>query len=145
MKRTRVVELLDEFKIYAANNRHINDRAREALVAADRHYSMIIERSWETVEQADMAGELRTKAGALKLVADVEQKRIDMLQKAGVLDNTELASQLAEAEEKHEILIGILRDLCPDCKQKVATRLSRASGEATTIVVVDSKEPVFNT
>jgi uncharacterized protein YlaI len=142
LTRVMVMQYIDEFRTYAANNRHISDRAREALVGADKHYSMIIERGWETVDQADNAGELRTKAGALKMVADVEQKRMDMLQKAGVLDNTELAAQLAEAEEKQQELIAILKDLCPDCKSRVAMRLSRVSGEATTVLV--TSEPQFN-
>jgi len=142
LKRTLVMELIDEFRKYAASNRHISDRAREALVGADKHYSMIIERGWETVEQADTNSDLRTKNAALGLVANVEQKRMEMLQKAGVLDNTELAAQLADAEQKQQSLIEILKDLCPDCKARVAMKLSRVSGEAVTVLVKD--EPDFH-
>jgi len=142
VKRVTVMELIGEWQKFAANNRHISDRAREALVGADKHYSMIIERGWETIEQADTNSDLRTKNAALGLVANVEQKRMEMLQKAGVLDNTELAAQLAEAEERQQELIAILKDLCPDCKANVAMRLGRVSGEAVTVLVKD--EPVFN-
>lgn len=140
MRRADVMNYLDEWRGFAQNNHNINDRAREALVSADKHYSMIIERAWETVEQADDASELRTKAGALKLVADVEQKRIDMLQKAGVLDNTELAQQIVETERKQELLIAILKEVVSDCSRcntEVKRRLQRVTGEAEPVVIVD--------
>jgi hypothetical protein len=50
---------------------------------------MIIQRAWETVEQADQNDQLGIKTQTLKLIADIEAKRIDMLQKAGILENNE--------------------------------------------------------
>lgn len=138
MSRALVLELIDEWKSIIHNDGGIQQRAREALAGADQHYALIISRAWETVEQADANGQLSAKTQALKLVADTEQKRLDMLNKAGVLENSELAEQLMETERKQEILVGILRDVtadCDKCKFEVARRLSEATGKVEAVRV----------
>lgn len=116
----------------------IKERATEALSAADQHYNMIIKEAWDTVHQADAQDALNVKAQSLKLIADVEQKRIDMLQKAGVLEKNDMADAILETERKQEILVGILRDVtssCQNCKQEVAKRLSDVTNTVEVIVV----------
>jgi hypothetical protein len=102
---------------------------------------MLIKEAWKTVEDADQAGQLNVKATALKLIADIEGKRIGMLQEVGLLDNAELAGQLAETERKQEILVGILKEVtasCPKCKMDVARRLSQITGIIESVVVEDA-------
>ena len=116
----------------------IKERATEALSAADQHYNMIIKEAWETVHQADAQDALNVKAQSLKLIADVEQKRIDMLQKAGVLEKNDMADAILETERKQELLVGILRDVtssCPNCKQEVARRLAEVTNRVEVISV----------
>jgi uncharacterized protein with PIN domain len=116
----------------------IRERAKEALGAADQHYSMVIKEAWKTVEQADNQDALNVKSQALKLIADVESKRIDMLQKAGVIEKNEMSDQILETERKQEVLVGILRDVtstCPNCKQEVAKRLSAVTNRVEVISV----------
>jgi uncharacterized protein with PIN domain len=99
---------------------------------------MVIKEAWDTVGQANDQDDLRTKAQALKLIADVEQKRIDMLQKAGVIEKNEMADQILETERKQEVLVSILRDVtssCPNCKQEVARRLSEVTNRVEVISV----------
>jgi len=108
------------------------------LAGADQHYAMIIEKAWETVEQADTNQQLSVKTQALKLVADTEQKRLDMLNKAGVLENNELAEQLMETERKQKILVEILKDVtsnCERCKFEVSRRLSEVTGKVEAVAV----------
>jgi hypothetical protein len=64
-----------------------------------------------------------------------------MLQEVGLLDNAELAGQLAETERKQEILVGILKEVtasCPKCKMDVARRLSQITGIIESVVVEDA-------
>jgi len=64
-----------------------------------------------------------------------------MLQEVGLLDNAELAGQLAETERKQEILVGILKEVtasCPKCKMDVARRLSQITGIVESVVVEDA-------
>lgn len=138
MSRALVLEFISEWKQIIHNDTNIHARAREALAGADQHYAMIIEKAWETVEQADTNQQLSVKTQALKLVADTEQKRLDMLNKAGVLENNELAEQLMETERKQKILVEILKDVtsnCERCKFEVSRRLSEVTGKVEAVAV----------
>ncbi len=137
-QRKEVIEFIDEWKSIVHNDSAIRDRAREAISGADQHYAMLIKEAWKTVEDADQTGQLGIKSGALKLIADIETKRIGMLQSVGVLENNELASQLAETERKQEVLVKILKEVtstCPKCKMEVAKRLSQITGIVEAVVI----------
>jgi hypothetical protein len=139
--RKEVLEFIDEWKSVVHNDSNIRDRAREAISGADQHYAMLIKEAWKTVEDADTQGQLNVKAGALKLIADIETKRIGMLQSVGVLENTQIASQIAETERKQEVLVGILKEVtasCPKCKLDVAKRLSQITGIVEAVVIEES-------
>jgi hypothetical protein len=138
MRIVDVEKHIEEWQGYARNNKHIQDRAKEALSATDQHYDMIINRLWETVEQAEGNADLKVKNTSLKMIADIEQKRIEMLQKSGLLDNQELAEQVLEAERKQEILVKILRKLAqehPEAAAFVRKELSKVTGEVEGTVV----------
>ena len=138
--RKEVLEYVDDWKNVVHNDSNIRDRAREAISGADQHYAMLIKEAWKTVEDADQSGQLSVKAGALKLIADIETKRIAMLQSVGVLENTQIASQIAETERKQEILVGILKEVtagCPKCKMEVAKRLSQITGIVEPIEIIE--------
>lgn len=140
-QRKEVVELIDEWKSVVHNDSATRDRAKEAISGADQHYAMLIKEAWKTVEDADTQGQLSVKSGALKLIADIETKRIGMLQSVGVLENNELASQVAEAERKQEVLVKILKEVtstCPKCKMEVAKRLSQITGIVESVVIEEN-------
>jgi hypothetical protein len=140
-KRAEVVTLIDEWKTVVHNDQSSRDRAKEAISGADQHYAMLIQEAWKTVEEAGLQGQLAVKSGALKLIADIETKRIGMLQQVGLLDNAELATQIAETEHKQQILVGILKEVtasCPKCKMDVARRLSQITGIVESVVVEEA-------
>ena len=137
-KRAEVVELVDEWKNVAHNDTAARERAKEAISGADRHYAMLIKEAWKTVEDADTQGQLNVKATALKLIADIEGKRIGMLQEVGLLDNAEIATQIADTERKQDILVKILKEVtatCPKCKMEVAKRLSQITGIVEPVII----------
>lgn len=138
LQRKEVLGLIDDWKSVVHNDSAIRDRAKEAISGADQHYAMLIKEAWKTVEDADQSGQLGIKSGALKLIADIETKRISMLQSVGVLENNEIATQIAETERKQEILVNILKEVtssCPKCKMDVAKRLSQITGVVEPIVI----------
>jgi hypothetical protein len=62
-----------------------------------------------------------------------------MLQKAGLLENKELADEMLEIERKQDILVGILRDIAsehPEIRDKIMKRLSDVSREQEVITIV---------
>lgn len=137
-KRAEVLEYIEEWKQVVRSDSGARERAKEAISGADQHYAMLIKEAWKTVEDADQAGQLNVKATALKLIADIEGKRIGMLQEVGLLDNAELATQLAETERKQDVLVKILKEVtasCPKCKMEVAKRLSQITGVVEPVVI----------
>lgn len=140
LTRLQVDNHIKTWKEFIQDNNAIKARAKEALVGADEHYSMLIKEAWRTVEQADTQDALNVKAQSLKLIADIEAKRIDMLNKAGVLENDDMASQILESERKQEILVNILKEVtsnCDKCKWEVSRRLSEVTGQVEAVVISD--------
>jgi hypothetical protein len=140
-KRAEVVDLIGEWKSVIHNDTSSRERAKEAISGADQHYAMLIKEAWKTVEDADQSGQLNVKASALKLISDIETKRIGMLQQVGLLDNAELATQIADTERKQDILVKILKEVtstCPKCKMEVAKRLSQITGIVESVVIEDA-------
>ena len=137
--RTRVVELINEWKVMASANDAIRARAKEALASMDAHYGKLITKSYEVIDEASMTNNLGAKTQAIKLVMDIEAKRIDMLQKAGLLENKELAEEMMEIEKRQEILVGILRDVAtthPEVRDLIMQRLSSIAKEGEVITIV---------
>jgi hypothetical protein len=86
-----------------------------------------------------MTNNLSAKTQAIKLVMDIEKSRIEMLQKAGLLENKELAEEMVEIERKQEVLIGILRDVAsehPEIRDLIMKRLSQIAREGEVITIV---------
>jgi ACT domain-containing protein len=70
---------------------------------------------------------------------DIEKTRIDMLQKAGLLENKELAEEMMEIERNQDILKNILRDIAtehPEVRDKIMRRLSEVSKEKEVVTIV---------
>ena len=137
--RTRVVQHINEWKVMASANDAIRARAKEALAIADTHYNKLIAKSYEVIEDATTTANLSAKTAAIKLVMDIESKRIDMLQKAGLLENKELAEEMIQIEKRQEVLVGILRDIAsehPEVRDLIMSRLSSIAKEGEVITIV---------
>jgi len=138
LTRVQVSNHIDNWKQVVKDSNVIRERAKEALHGADQHYQLLIKEAWTLSDDADTAGQLGVKASALKLIADIEAKRIDMLNKAGVLENDSMADEILESERKQEVLVNILRDVtsnCDHCKWEVAKRLSEVTGQLEAVVI----------
>jgi hypothetical protein len=135
--RQRVVELIQEWQSGAARIDVIRNRAREALAGADAHYSSLIGKAYEVIEDAELANNLSAKTSAIKLISDMEAKRIDMLQKSGLLENKELADEMVATQKRQVALENILKDVvakCDRCRPEVMRRLSDISENEVVVV-----------
>jgi len=141
--RQKVVALIDEWRGLAADNAIIRARAKEALAGADAHYNKLIQKAYEVMDDATTIANLGAKNASIKLVMDIEKTRIEMLQKAGLLENKELAEEMLEIEKNQEVLVNILKDIAtehPEVRDKILRRLSDASKDKEVITVVVSNE-----
>jgi len=139
MPRTKVVAHINQWKLMAADNAAIRARAKEALVVADTHYNKLISKAYEVIDDATTIANLGAKTAGIKLVLDIESRRIDMLQKAGLLENKELADEMLEIERRQDILKEILKDIAaehPEVRDKIMRRLSEISKNQEVITVV---------
>jgi hypothetical protein len=136
--RPKVMTLLNDWRAMASNNQAIHARAKEALAGADQHYSSLIKKAYEVIDVADINTNLGAKTQAIKLIADIESKRLEMLQKAGLLDNKEIAEQIIEMERKQDVLMKILKEVAskhPEVREEIMRRLSEIQTE---VVVIDN-------
>jgi hypothetical protein len=137
--RQKVVTYINEWKQMASDNAAIRARAKEALVGADTHYNKLISKAYEVIDDATTAANLSAKTAAIKLVLDIEARRIDMLQKAGLLENKELAEEMLEIERKQDVLVNILKDIAsehPQIRDEIMRRLSAVSKDKEVITIV---------
>jgi hypothetical protein len=139
MPRTRVVALINEWKVMASANDAIRARAKEALAGADTHYSKLITKAYEVIDESSMTNNLSAKTQAIKLVMDIEKSRIEMLQKAGLLENKELAEEMVQIERRQEVLVEILREIAsthPEVRDLIMHKLSKIAKEGEVITIV---------
>lgn len=139
LPRTRVVALINEWKVMASANDAIRARAKDALAGMDAHYSRLISKAYEVIDEATLTNNLSAKTQGIKLVVDIEKGRIEMLQKAGLLENKELAEEMIQIEKRQEVLVGILRDIAsshPEVRDLIMKRLSDVSKEGEVITIV---------
>jgi hypothetical protein len=137
--RQKVVTYINEWKQMASDNAAIRARAKEALVGADTHYNKLINKAYEVIDDATTTANLSAKTAAIKLVLDIEARRIDMLQKAGLLENKELAEEMLEIERKQEVLVNSLKDIAseyPQIRDEIMRRLSSVSKDKEVITIV---------
>lgn len=138
MPRQKVVALISEWRSLAADNSIIRARAREALAGADAHYNKLIQKAYEVMDDATTTANLAAKNASIKLVMDIEKTRIEMLQKAGLLENKELAEEMVEIENRQEILVGILKDIAsehPEIRDKIMRKLSDVSKDKEVVTI----------
>ena len=125
LPRRDVLDYIDEWREIAKSNEHIKDRAAQAINDMDLHYDKIIREMW-TIIEADLT-DTRTKATTLKAVSEVEAKRQEVLQKAGIYDDSGIADQMVLMEEKvdkmQQLLINVT-SMFPDTKMYIIERLS---------------------
>ncbi len=140
--RKDVLNYVEEFKDIAKDDQLLRSRAQEVVHEFDGQYNKIISEFWDLIKDAENADDLKVRSTALKALADVQAKRVEVLQKSGLLSDAALGDEMAEMEERQDKLIAILRDVtskCNHCKSEVARRLTGVTGKVEPIMVVDGE------
>lgn len=138
MRRVQVEEHLKDFREYAAQDKAIRTRAKDIVLSVDTHYSDIIKRLYTNIEALEFSGDPKAAMSGLKMVADAEAKRVELLSKAGLLADNTIGDQIAEMERKQQILVEILREITrkyPNIGREIQGRLSEVTGKTEGVVV----------
>jgi len=138
--RKDVLNYVEQFKSVAKDDDLLRARAQEVVHEFDGQHNRIISELWDVVEEATDKNDLKTRATALKSLSDISAKRVEVLQKSGLLSDAALGDEMAEIEEKQEKLVAILREVtahCNKCKVEVARRLADVTGKVEPITIVE--------
>ena len=130
-----VGKYLKQWREVASKNSAVKERAGIALQSADEHYNSLMVAAHAALDDAELNGSVNQRIAAINTIANLEKTRIDMLQKAGVLEDADVTKKIAETERKQSVLTDILRTVvgpCDRCRPLVQRKLA----EATTEVVV---------
>lgn len=122
----------EQYKTFIRNDMWTSNRSREIIGYMDEHFSSIIVQLYEVITAAEMADDMKLKASTLKLIVETEGKRVDALQKAGVLSAQNIGDDIAESNARQEKIVEILKDVArewPDAGKYIAERIAEMSGE----------------
>lgn len=136
--RKQVEKHLSDFKDYAAQDKAIRLRAKDIVLSVDVHYSDVIKNMYRQIEAAEFKDDHKAALTGLKMVADAEAKRVELLSKAGLLADNTIGDMIAESEKKQAILVDILREISrehPDIGRKIQKRLSEVTDKLEGIPV----------
>ena len=106
----------------------VKDKVMDILFESEQHFELIRKEAWETVEQADNAGQLSTKVNALKLASSITKDIVNMFESSGINSDTNLIEELNERERNEKVLIELLRDIRAEHPQ-VADAIARRLGQ----------------
>lgn len=133
LQRKIVVRQLEEVRVAWQNDAEARDLARDHLNKMVQHYNDLIRQFYDLLSEAEtlqlndrIVGQ---RSGILKSIADLEKQRVDLLQKAGLLESAELGDEIAQWEEEKTEVLDILRHLCPNCRANFGKRIAELRGE----------------
>lgn len=136
--RKVIEKYLADFKEYAAQDKAIRLRAKDIVLSVDTHYADILKNLYKNVEAAEFNDDYKAALSGLKMIADTEAKRVELLAKAGLLADNTIGDMIAESEKKQSILVEILKEISrenPDIGRKIQKRLSEVTGKLEGVIV----------
>lgn len=138
LPRKEILVLQEDYRTALSNDSEARDMARDHLNMMVKHFDRLIKKLYDLADDIDTLDfghqVAAQKNAALRSIADLEAKRLDALQKAGLLDSAELGDELAEAEEKRDILLNIIQqEVCPACRINIASSVAKLSGKVNTV------------
>lgn len=134
LKRAQVIQLDERYREILINDAESKDIARDLLHQMRAHFDHLIKEYYDLLDDLrgltfshNVAAQINA---ALKAIADLEARRLDFYQKAGMFDGAELGDELAAMEEEKDFILNILRnDLCPSCSFTVRQKIKQYHGE----------------
>ncbi len=135
--RKTVDEHIAEWKEAIRDTKFIRDRVEEHIAQMDEHFDELSKQLHYTLDAIDKnttdAALMGQRTAAIKALAEITTKRIDALQKAGLLDAADLGDEIADNERKMAQLLAILREVtahCEQCGPEVRRRAADIDGKS---------------
>lgn len=132
MKRATVLEYASHWKNMASNNNYIQEQASSAITSANEHYNMAIKEFWNVADSAGSNGDLRLRKDSIQAAVTTEEKRIMMMQKAGLLTDQDLRQKLELQQQREHEIIEMLKEVAqehPEIRSTILGKLARITNE----------------
>ena len=138
---TEVHEYMGEWRESTKGQRFLQERVDDLVGLLDQHFSSLIREGNKTLSDINNYIEdngvtppiLAQRTAAIKLIADIEAKRVETMQKAGLLRDDQIADEMAAQQEEMDMLVDILKSVtskCSNCGPQVAIKLAQIREEA---------------
>lgn len=128
--RAEAITAVEQVQQYMTQTGVFKEMARTRLHEMNHHYGMLIRETWEAVEEMKSDPRKVDKVpAAIKVIADIEHKRQEALQKAGMFDDHEMGDMVAEAERKVDAIKKLLKEVItkfPETKEMIIRGLQNA-------------------
>lgn len=136
-------KIIAEFNEYSRNDLYTQQRGREIVGQVDQHFSSLISQLYSVVDEADMNSDYKIKASTLKMIAELEAKRVDVLQRAGVLSAQSVGDEVAQTAIKHKKILDLLKSIAAKDKniaREIAEGIADIEGQVISVRVVEENE-----
>jgi len=128
IKRAEVERVRQTWRGIVQASGGFKQKAEDRLIALDEHYQSLVREAWDNYECLKDEGKYKDAQGALKLIGELEKQRVEALQKAGFIEDSDLGADLAETQRQAEAIESLLLELVeryPDTKTFLLPRIKR--------------------
>lgn len=125
-------EINEEFRNLVRSSNYIENRSREIIAYSDVHFNSVLSGLYEVLEEAKLGSDWKLAGETLNKIAATEAKRVELLQKAGIINDKGVGERMAQLEAQRDALINILkeaRDKFPEASRWIRDRLMELSGK----------------
>lgn len=131
--RVRVLEYIKDFKQIASSDENIREMAQASILTLVQHYDLLIKELHSNSEEMQSRGDFKGSSAALKSAGDLEAKRQEQLQKAGLYDDAGMADEVVKLRglmEKYKELLVRIASNNPVVKKEIQEGLREIYGQA---------------
>lgn len=142
IKRAEAIALYDQWNVVATSDPVVRQMGRDAVAEMNEHFNVLLVEQHDVIEEAKMIDGhegLKIRNTALKNSAEISAKRVDFLQRAGLIEDAAMAEQLAQMDEKAQAIKELLQNVAreyPQTREMITTGLGRIFNQPTGVVVV---------
>lgn len=136
MKRALVLEYITYWKQRAGDNKFIQEQAQVAVTSANEHFSMAIKEFWDIADQAENNGDLKLRKDSVMSAVVTEEKRVSMMQKAGLLSDQDLQNKIQQQKKREAEIVSMLKEVArehPEVRATILGKLARITDEGVGI------------
>ena len=143
LKQADVRTVIKEYRESLKGNREVSERGMELAHSLDLHFGELVRETQGTLKEIDdaldeasvkeKASLLGQRLSAIKLISDIESRRVDVMQKAGLLQDDAIVTQMEEQEEQMQQVLQIVKRVTeryPELAKEIALEIATLTGEA---------------